>query len=368
MKKIIKQTEDIKTEQPILSEIKTFSNEKHKNLKKVPALFTHKYFLSDIQEYTQMPIKPILFVRGLSKRYFRKKSPAIEKISFDVFPGQFHAFIGANGAGKTTTIKCLIGAYANWSGTVLINGVKNSKEEAKRKLGYIPENARFPEKFSAFRYLQWMVMLSGFSSNDAREYAADKLKSLKMWSLRKKSPNSFSSGQKKKILLAQALIHDPDIIIMDEPVANLDPKARIEFFNLLLDLKQKGKAIFISSHVLAELDRYSDSATVLDGGRIVYDGDRKKLMSMFSKNGYEVSVDKENLVIDYLKKHKIPYKKNEENNNLIIEFENKKLIANFQEYLVSHKVDIILFKKVEPSLEQVYEKLVIKGSVDTMKE
>jgi ABC-2 type transport system ATP-binding protein len=113
MKKIIKQTEDIKTEQPILSEIKTFSNEKHKNLKKVPALFTHKYFLSDIQEYTQMPIKPILFVRGLSKRYFRKKSPAIEKISFDVFPGQFHAFIGANGAGKTTTIKCLIGAYAN---------------------------------------------------------------------------------------------------------------------------------------------------------------------------------------------------------------------------------------------------------------
>jgi ABC-2 type transport system ATP-binding protein len=213
-----------------------------------------------------------------------------------------------------------------------------------------------------------MVMLSGFSSNDAREYAADKLKSLKMWSLRKKSPNSFSSGQKKKILLAQALIHDPDIIIMDEPVANLDPKARIEFFNLLLDLKQKGKAIFISSHVLAELDRYSDSATVLDGGRIVYDGDRKKLMSMFSKNGYEVSVDKENLVIDYLKKHKIPYKKNEENNNLIIEFENKKLIANFQEYLVSHKVDIILFKKVEPSLEQVYEKLVIKGSVDTMKE
>ncbi|GHU47742.1 hypothetical protein FACS1894218_2820 [Bacilli bacterium] len=122
--------------------------------KKVPILFTHKYSSSEIKEYNQMTIKPILFVRNLSKRYFGKKQPAIEKISFDVFPGQFHAFIGANGAGKTTTIKCLIGAYANWSGTVLINGIRNNKEDAKKKLGYIPENARFPDKFSAFKYLQ----------------------------------------------------------------------------------------------------------------------------------------------------------------------------------------------------------------------
>ncbi|GHU47745.1 hypothetical protein FACS1894218_2830 [Bacilli bacterium] len=169
-------------------------------------------------------------------------------------------------------------------------------------------------------------------------------------------------------MLAQALIHNPDIIIMDEPVANLDPKARIEFFDLLLDLKQKGKAIFVSSHVLAELDRYSDSATVLDGGHIVYDGDRKKLMSMFSKNDYEIATGEVELIKDYLRRSEINYKKNIENDNLIVQFTDKVKITEFQEYLVSNKVDIILFKKVEPNLEQVYEKLVIRGSVDTMKE
>ncbi|GHU33433.1 hypothetical protein FACS1894166_08870 [Bacilli bacterium] len=93
---------------------KTISkHEAYKNKTRVPVLFTHKYFMSDIQEYKSMTVKPILFVRGLSKRYFGKKNPAVQKISFDVFPGEFHAFIGANGAGKTTTIKCLIGAYAN---------------------------------------------------------------------------------------------------------------------------------------------------------------------------------------------------------------------------------------------------------------
>ncbi|GHU33430.1 hypothetical protein FACS1894166_08860 [Bacilli bacterium] len=155
---------------------------------------------------------------------------------------------------------------------------------------------------------------------------------------------------------------------MDEPVANLDPKARIEFFDLLLDLKRKGKAIFVSSHVLAELDRYSDSATVLDGGRIVYDGDRKKLMAMFINNGYEINTEKEKTVLNYLHAHKISHTRNVENGNLVVRLKDQKTIAAFQKYLVNKNIDINLFKKVEPNLEQVYEKLVIKGSTDTMKE
>jgi ABC-type glutathione transport system ATPase component len=122
---------------------------------KVSALLTRKYDVNSIQEYANIKTqKPILYVRNLSKKYFGKKQAAVNNISFDVYPGEFHAFIGANGAGKTTTIKCLIGAYANWSGTVLVGGQKNNKESAKRKLGYIPENARFPDRFSALKYLE----------------------------------------------------------------------------------------------------------------------------------------------------------------------------------------------------------------------
>jgi ABC-2 type transport system ATP-binding protein len=113
-----------------------------------------KYSQEDAANFKKLKPAPILYVANLTKKYFGKKKPAIDKIGFSVYPGEFHAFIGANGAGKTTAIKCLIGAYANWNGTVLINGIKNNKEAAKRKIGYIPENARFPEKFSTLNYLK----------------------------------------------------------------------------------------------------------------------------------------------------------------------------------------------------------------------
>ena len=234
-----------------------------------------KFKKEDINAYNELKNKPILFVKNLTKIYSGKKVPAINNLTFNVYPGQFHAFIGANGAGKTTTIKSLIGAYFKWSGTILIDGIRNDKEEAKLKIGYIPENARFPEQMSSKEYLLWMIMLSGIEHKKAQKIVSKKLKELNMWNLRNRSPNTFSYGQKKKILLAQALIHDPEIIIMDEPVANLDPKARLEFFETLIDLKKQGKAIFISSHVLAELNQYFDSATILDGGKIVYSGTKE---------------------------------------------------------------------------------------------
>ncbi|OAV63738.1 ABC-type transporter ATP-binding protein EcsA [Bacteroidales bacterium Barb6] len=141
---------------------------------------THKFAERDMQEYQKLTKQPILFVRHLTKKYFGKSQPAVNDISFDVYPGEFHAFIGANGAGKTTTIKSLIGAYVNWKGTVLINGIKNVKEDAKKKLGYIPETARFPDKFSALQYLIWMVMLSGLNAHDAKKYSVAKLKEMHM--------------------------------------------------------------------------------------------------------------------------------------------------------------------------------------------
>lgn len=208
-------------------------------------------------------------------------------------------------------------------------------------------------------------MLSGLTSKQAKTYAIKKLKSLKMWSLRNKSPNSFSSGQKKKILLAQALIHNPEIIIMDEPVANLDPKARIEFFDLLMQLRKKGKAIFISSHVLAELDLYADSATILDGGEIIYDGDKKSLMAKFSNLQYKIATENDSLAKQYLHKNQIPFSLPEDKEGIIVEFQNETLVRDFQKFLLNRGVSFLKFTKLEPTLDQVYNKLIIKGSVDT---
>jgi ABC-2 type transport system ATP-binding protein len=185
--------------------------------------------------------------------------------------------------------------------------------------------------------------------------------------LRHKTPNSFSSGQKKKILLAQALIHDPDIIIMDEPVANLDPKARTEFFSLLIDLRKKRKAIFISSHVLAELDRYADSATILDGGKIIYSGDKKTLMNKFSTHRYEIATSNDVITKKYLKAQHLKHYSNDANDAMVVNFATEDKAITLQKELIKNGITFTKFSRIEPSLDQVYSKLVIKGSVDTEK-
>ena len=235
----------------------------------------------DLETKTNLEAEPIrngeqgdvlIEVKNFSKKYERSAKAAVEDISFEIRKGQFHAFIGANGAGKTTTMKALVGAYAKWDGEIKINGISNQEAEAKAKIGYVPEQALFPKAFKTKEYLQIMAELSGLSVEEAKNFAQSKLEEFNMQNLANVSPQKFSSGQKKKILCAQALCHDPEILILDEPAANLDPIARIELFDLLKKVQAQGKAIFISSHILAEIGRYADYATILDGGKIVYSG------------------------------------------------------------------------------------------------
>ncbi len=321
---------------------------------------------SGISHFNKMNPKPILFVENLYKRYPRKKSPAINNISLNVYPGQFHAFIGANGAGKTTAIKSIIAAYARWSGTVLINGKKNTSVEAKRFLGYIPENARFPQRMSCYSYLVWMAKLSGLSGYEARRFAKTRLTSLNMWQLRGKSPNTFSSGQKKKVLLAQALINNPTVLVMDEPAANLDPKARLELFETLGKLTQEGKAIFISSHVLAELDKYANAATILDGGKIVFTGTTKQLYEKYADRKLSVQVSDNKKLKAFLKRRNIDYDFDDINSKFIINFQNRRQEMDFLKLVQRHNIQLVSFNEIGNKLDDIYKKLIKFGSVDTM--
>ena len=321
---------------------------------------------SGIAHYEQLAVKPILFVENLYKKYPRKKSPAINHITFNVYPGQFHAFIGANGAGKTTSIKSIIGAYARWSGTVLINGKKNTSVEAKRFLGYIPENARFPQRMSCYSYLVWMAKLSGLSSYAAKRFATTRLNELNMWNLRTKNPNSFSSGQKKKVLLAQALINNPHVLVMDEPAANLDPKARLELFETLGKLCKEGKAIFISSHVLAELDKYANAATILDGGKIVFTGTTKQLYEKYADRKIQLEVTDNKQLEAFLKKKGINYVVDKFTDKYIVSFQNKEQEEDFLGLIQHNNIKLISFNEIGNKLDDIYKKLIRYGSVDTM--
>ena len=237
-------------------------------------------FLSNYHEEQDQEEEPadsekgevLVDVKNFTKKYPGTEKPAVQNLTFQIRKGQFHAFIGANGAGKTTTMKALVGAYAKWDGEIKINGIDNQKVEAKEKIGYVPEKAVFPKSFTSKEYLESMAKLAGLTKSEAKKFAKEKLKEFKMERLANKTPELFSSGQKKKILCAQALCHNPDVLILDEPAANLDPIARIELFDLLKKVQNEGKAIFISSHILAEVGKYANYATILDGGKIVYSG------------------------------------------------------------------------------------------------
>ncbi len=217
----------------------------------------------------------VLEVINLTK-IFSKTNRGIQDINISVSCGDFHAFIGENGAGKTTTIKSIIGAYPNYSGQILIYSKDIKDASAKSIIGYVPENAIFPKELSVYQYLYNFSILSNIPKKQADTKIKQFLKLFNIEDLINDKPYNFSSGQKKKVLLIQALLHDPKLLILDEPAANLDPTARYELFSLLKNLNEnEGITILISSHVLSEIDKYVNSVTLIHNGHIVYSGSKK---------------------------------------------------------------------------------------------
>ena len=309
-------------------------------------------------------------VKSFSKKYFNRSNFAVKDASFVVKKGSFHGFIGANGAGKTTTIKSLIGAYSNtnFKGEIYFFGLKNGSVNAKKKVGYIPESANFPKRMNLFKYLVYMSNLSGLSWNKAKKFANKVIKDLGLEKVKRKSPLSFSSGQKKKVLLAQALVHDPEILIMDEPAANLDPKARMDFFDQLLKLKKEGKTIFLSSHILSELNSYVDSVTILDGGKVVFSDEVSKINN---QNSYQYSVclrktQDFDLVKKWVKDNSLKHSKTENKKELIIQLERKEILQKFTQFVSKNKIDYLWIQSKQTSLQDLYKGFVQKGSLDTL--
>ena len=240
-------------------------------------------------------MEKLLEIQNYTKKF--KEKVAVDNLSFSVSKGEFHGFIGENGAGKTTTIKAIISAYKKFDGKISIFGIDSRKEDARRKVGYIPEYAKFPKSYTTLNYLVTMGTLSGMKTSKAKMRAEEIMETLGISNLAKKYPANFSSGQKKKVLLGQAIMHDPDILIMDEPAANLDPRARLEFFAILKKMQKEGKAIFISSHILAELDKYIDSVTIISQGKLIFSGKTTTLKGKSKNNLEEIY---KQLVIDKL--------------------------------------------------------------------
>lgn len=215
--------------------------------------------------------KPILEVKNLTKIY-QDNNRGVTNINMCVEKGQFHALIGQNGSGKTTLIKSIIGAYTNFQGEVLINGISNRNPASRNQIAFVPEKTLFPAELTTYEYLKWMGIISNVDKTTLEDKIIDLLQKFNIFDLKNEKPISFSSGQKKKVLLIQALLNNPQLIILDEPAANLDPSARYELFNLLNELHADGVTILIISHILSEINNYVTHFTLINDGNIIYSG------------------------------------------------------------------------------------------------
>lgn len=210
----------------------------------------------------------VIEIKKVSKLFGKD---GIKNISFEIKKGAFHALIGSNGAGKTTLIRTILHLYQQFSGEVLINGKKTNVASSLAGVSYISEFSLFPNEFNAQKYLEWSGIIAGKDINGIRANIKEFAEKFQIQHILKKNPNKLSSGQKQKLLLMKILIEEGEMIILDEPTANLDPAARITFFEEMQKLHASGKSILVCSHNLDEIEDKATWVTILDKGKIVYD-------------------------------------------------------------------------------------------------
>lgn len=198
----------------------------------------------------------------------------LKNVSFELPDGVLCAFIGANGAGKTTTIKSIVGLLPYHDGKITINDIDAKKYQSRYILGYIPEKENFP-KVKVKHFLQSCTDFFHIDKQVSDSITNGLLNAFGIPDLGEKRLNKLSSGQKKKILIIQGLIHNPNLLIMDEPTENMDPDSRMVFYQIIDQLKQKQKTIFISTHNLDEIQKHADYVVIIKNGEIKYAGASK---------------------------------------------------------------------------------------------
>jgi ABC-2 type transport system ATP-binding protein len=233
-----------------------------------------------------------LEIRHLTKRY--KGIPAVEDINFSISPGEILGYIGPNGAGKSTTVKMIIGLLEPSEGRILFEGrsIYDALPAFQRRLGYVPEEPNLYPFLSGFEYLLLAGRLRGIARPVLEHKIKNFLKLFSLWDDRHAAVSSYSKGMRQKILLSAALLDNPDILILDEPLSGLDVNTMIAVRELLRDLAASGRTILYSSHVLDAMEKVCARVLILRKGHIAaYDSierlrqatDQRTLEGIFSR-------------------------------------------------------------------------------------
>lgn len=230
-------------------------------------------------------------ISNISKTYestFRKtKVDALIDLSLSVPSGSIFGLLGPNGAGKTTLIKILLSICFPTSGSAKVLNEEISNYNLKYRIGYLPENHKFPSYLSGGDCLRYFGKLSGMEGLNLEKKIDDLLELVKMTQWKKIKIKSYSKGMMQRLGIAQALLNDPELILLDEPTDGVDPIGRKEIRDILSDLKMKGKTIFLNSHLLSEVEMVSDRVAILNKGKLIREGTVRELTEKRHEYSFE---------------------------------------------------------------------------------
>jgi len=221
----------------------------------------------------------VIDIRNLRHAY--KNHVAVQNVSFTVARQSIHGFVGPNGAGKTTTLKILATLLPPQQGSIGVFGedIIQSRNTVRRKIGYMPDHFSMYRQMTVFEYLDFFGAAYGLSQSERDKTIGDVLALTDMAGRKDDFIQGLSRGMQQRVSLARVLVHDPELLLLDEPASGLDPRARIELMEILMELRRLGKTVFISSHILSELAELCDAVTILDRGTVKYTGSMRGLIA-----------------------------------------------------------------------------------------
>lgn len=229
----------------------------------------------------------VVKLQGLKKQF--DGVYVLKGIDLNIDAGKVVGYIGPNGAGKSTTIKIICGMLENFEGDVQVLGmdIRKNPIEIKQRIGYIPELAAIYDSLTPAEYLRFIGKLYSLDENTIKTKSLEMLRLFELETKSNQRMNTFSKGMKQKVLLISGLIHNPEIIFLDEPLSGLDANAVILVKEILMQLKQSGKTIFYSSHIMDVVEKISDRIVIIDKGEVIADGDFESLQSHAAKGSLE---------------------------------------------------------------------------------
>ncbi len=299
---------------------------------------------------------PILEIRSVDQVYrlgfMMKRTQVLFDVSFVVKPNTIFGLLGANGAGKTTLIKSVVGLHRPTRGEVRVGGVPAYFLEAKTKIGYLPERPYFPDHLTGEALLHYMGALSGMKKHEITARIPGVLKTVSMTHAGGTELRRYSKGMLQRIGVAQAILHDPELLVLDEPMSGLDPLGRKEIRDLMVRLKNEGKSVFFTTHIIQDAEAICEEIALLEKGRLVSAG---PVMSFLSKGPYPVEICLGG-VTDALER-KLLGRKEKIPEGLKVVLESEAQVGKTLETCLAEKAQILSVVPLRPSLEDLYKRI-----------